>query len=55
VVLDALVLSCLQHEPGRRVLTASAFAADVAASYDPAVGTPLAIAAVVRGLFGAEG
>ena len=55
VVLDALVLSCLQHEPGRRVPSASAFAADVEASYDPAVGTPLAIAAVVRGLFGVEG
>ena len=55
VALDALVLSCLQREPGRRVATASAFAADVAASYDPAVGTPLAIAAVVRGLFGVKG
>ncbi|HET6412796.1 MAG TPA: serine/threonine-protein kinase [Anaeromyxobacter sp.] len=55
VALDALVLSCLQREPGRRVATASAFGADVAASYDPAVGTPLAIAAVVRGLFGVKG
>ncbi len=52
VALDALVLSCLQREPGRRVATASAFAAEVSASYDPAIGTPLAIAAVVRGLFG---
>jgi eukaryotic-like serine/threonine-protein kinase len=55
VALDALVLSCLQREPGRRIATASAFAADVAASYDPGIGTPLAIAAVVRGLFGAQG
>ncbi len=55
VALDALVLSCLQREPGRRIETASRFAADVAASYDPAVGTPLAIAAVVRGLFGSTG
>lgn len=55
VTLDALVLSCLQREPGRRIDTASRFAADVAMAYDPAVGTPLAIAAVVRGLFGAEG
>jgi serine/threonine protein kinase len=53
VALDALVLSCLQREPGRRIPTASRFATDVAASYDTAVGTPLAIAAVVRGLFGA--
>ncbi len=55
VVLDALVLSCLQREPGRRVATASVFAAEVEAAYDPAVGTPLAIAAVVRGLFGTVG
>jgi eukaryotic-like serine/threonine-protein kinase len=55
VTLDALVLACLQREPGRRVATASAFAQDVQASYDPAVGTPLAIAAVVRGLFGVAG
>lgn len=55
VTLDALVLSCLQREPGRRIATATAFAAEVGASYDPAVGTPLAIAAVVRGLFGAAG
>ena len=55
VELDALALSCLQREPGRRIATASVFAAEVAANYDPAVGTPLAIAAVVRGLFGVEG
>jgi serine/threonine protein kinase len=52
VALDAMVLSCLQREPGRRIATASAFAADLAGYYDPAIGTPLAIAAVVRGLFG---
>jgi serine/threonine protein kinase len=50
--LDALVASCLDLEPARRVPSASAFAAAIAARYDPAVGTPLAIAAVVRGLFG---
>ena len=55
VALDALVLSCLQREPGRRIATASAFASEVGASYDPGIGTPLAIAAVVRGLFGAAG
>jgi serine/threonine protein kinase len=55
VTLDALVLSCLQREPGRRVTTATAFAGEGGASYDPAVGTPLAIAAVVRGLFGLAG
>jgi eukaryotic-like serine/threonine-protein kinase len=52
VALDAMVLSCLQREPGRRLATASAFAEDLAGYYDPGVGTPLAIAAVVRGLFG---
>ena len=55
VTLDALVLSCLQREPGRRIATASSFADEVGASYYPAVGTPLAIAAVVRGLFGNVG
>jgi serine/threonine protein kinase len=55
VALDALVLSCLQREPGRRIAAASAFCADLAGSYDPAIGTPLAIAAVVRGLFGTQG
>jgi serine/threonine protein kinase len=52
VALDAMVLSCLQREPGRRIATASSFAEDLAGYYDPSVGTPLAIAAVVRGLFG---
>ncbi len=55
VALDAIVLSCLQREPGRRIATASALAADIAQSYDPGIGTPLAIAAVVRGLFGVAG
>jgi serine/threonine protein kinase len=50
--LDALVASCLELDPARRVPSASAFAAAIAARYDPAIGTPLAIAAVVRGLFG---
>jgi len=55
VALDAIVLACLQREPGRRIATASKFCADIAESYDPAIGTPLAIAAVVRGLFGVTG
>ncbi len=55
VALDAIVLSCLQREPGRRIATASALAAAIGQSYDPGIGTPLAIAAVVRGLFGAAG
>jgi eukaryotic-like serine/threonine-protein kinase len=55
VALDAIVLACLQREPGRRIATASAFCADIVQSYDGSIGTPLAIAAVVRGLFGAAG
>jgi serine/threonine protein kinase len=50
--LDALVLRCLSPDPADRFPSAAAFAAEVATRYDPAVGTPLAIAAVVRGLFG---
>jgi serine/threonine protein kinase len=50
--LDAMVLRCLSADPADRYPTAAAFAAEVATRYDPAIGTPLAIAAVVRGLFG---
>jgi serine/threonine protein kinase len=50
--LDAMVLRCLSPDPAERYPSAAAFAAEVATRYDPAVGTPLAIAAVVRGLFG---
>jgi serine/threonine protein kinase len=50
--LDAMVLRCLSPDPGDRYPSAAAFAAEVATRYDPAIGTPLAIAAVVRGLFG---
>lgn len=50
--LDAMVLRCLSPDPGERYRSAAAFSAEVATRYDPAVGTPLAIAAVVRGLFG---
>jgi len=50
--LDAMVLRCLSPDPKDRYPSAAAFAAEVATRYDPAIGTPLAIAAVVRGLFG---
>jgi eukaryotic-like serine/threonine-protein kinase len=50
--LDAMVLRCLSPDPADRYASAAAFAAEVATRYDPAIGTPLAIAAVVRGLFG---
>jgi serine/threonine protein kinase len=51
--LDALVLRCLAPRPEDRWESAAALGAELARRYDPAVGTPLAIAAVVRGLFGA--
>lgn len=40
--------------PGDRFQTAAEFAAALEPHFDPHVGTPLAIAAVVRGLFGAQ-
>jgi eukaryotic-like serine/threonine-protein kinase len=53
--LDALTLRCLAARPADRWESAAALAGEIASRYDPAVGTPLAIAAVVRGLFGAGG
>jgi len=50
--LDEVVLRCVAPDPDDRYPSAAALAADLADRYDPAVGTPLAIAAVVRGLFG---
>jgi serine/threonine protein kinase len=50
--LDALTLRCLAIRPEDRWESAAAFSVAMAARYDPAIGTPLAIAAVVRGLFG---
>jgi eukaryotic-like serine/threonine-protein kinase len=52
--LDAMVLRCVARDPSWRYETAAAFAAEIGARYDRAVGTPLAIAAVIRGLFGAR-
>lgn len=50
--LDVLVLRCIAPDPAERWPSAAAFAAEIATHYDPAIGTPLAIASVVRGLFG---
>ena len=50
--LDAMVLACVTPDPADRYPSAAAFAAEMAMRYDPAIGTPLAIASVVRGLFG---
>jgi serine/threonine protein kinase len=51
--LDALTLRCLVAAPEERWESAAALASAIEARYDAAVGTPLAIASVVRGLFGA--
>lgn len=51
--LDALTLHCLAGAPEDRWESAATFAAAIQARYDPSIGTPLAIASVVRGLFGA--
>jgi serine/threonine protein kinase len=50
--LDAIVLRCLARDPRERWPSAAALAEEISSRYDPAIGTPLAIAAVVRGLFG---
>jgi serine/threonine protein kinase len=50
--LDAMVLRCLSPGPADRYPSAASFADEVATRYDTSIGTPLAIAAVVRGLFG---
>jgi len=52
--LDAMVLRCVSPDMEDRYPSAAAFGAEIATRYDPAIGTPLAIAAVVRGLFGAK-
>ncbi|HVI94725.1 MAG TPA: serine/threonine-protein kinase [Anaeromyxobacter sp.] len=52
--LDAIVLRALSPDPADRPPSATAVAGELARAYDPAVGTDLAIAAVVRGLFGAR-
>jgi eukaryotic-like serine/threonine-protein kinase len=51
--LDVLVLRALAVEAEARPRSAAEFARDLSERYDRAIGTPLAIAAVVRGLFGA--
>ena len=52
--LDEVVLRCLSPDVENRYDSAAAVAEDLATRYDPSVGNPLAIAAVVRGLFGVK-
>ncbi len=51
--LDAVVLRSLAADPADRYPDAGALAGELAQAYDASIGTDLAIAAVVRGLFGA--
>ncbi len=50
--LAAVILQALRRDPAERYLSAEAFRAALAPYQDDRVGTPMAIAAVVRGLFG---
>ncbi len=52
--LDALIARGFDRKPANRFSDANQFAWELFGHYDERVGTPLAIAAVVRGLFGAE-
>ncbi|AKQ67119.1 Serine/threonine protein kinase PrkC, regulator of stationary phase [Myxococcus hansupus] len=52
--LEAVVARAFAERPEDRFLTAEDFALALTPHYDERVGTPLAIAAVVRGLFGAS-
>jgi eukaryotic-like serine/threonine-protein kinase len=51
--LDAAMRKALDPDASKRFPTAAAFAQALEPLYDERVGTPLAIAALVRGLFGA--
>lgn len=51
-VIDGLLARAFDAEPELRYPSAAAFAAALMPLYDERVGTPLAISAVVRGLFG---
>lgn len=50
--LDAIIDRGFHEDPAERFQTAREFAQALTPLYDPNIGTPLAIAAVVRGLFG---
>jgi serine/threonine protein kinase len=52
--LDLIVLRALAPDPAERYPSAEALVRELEQAYDAAVGTDLAIAAVVRGLFGAR-
>ncbi|MBS2028502.1 MAG: serine/threonine protein kinase [Deltaproteobacteria bacterium] len=49
--IEAAVLATLEPKPEKRTPTAAAFSEQLRGSFDDRVGTPMAIAALVRGLF----
>ncbi len=51
--LEAVLERGFARDPAKRFPSAAEYARALEPLYDPNVGTPLAIAAVVRGLFGA--
>jgi serine/threonine-protein kinase len=51
-VLAAALVRALHQDPSKRYADAAEFLAALAPEFDPNVGTPLAVSAVVRGLFG---
>jgi serine/threonine-protein kinase len=51
-VIDGLIARAFDAEPELRFTTAKEFAESLLPLFDERVGTPLAISAVVRGLFG---
>jgi serine/threonine-protein kinase len=50
--IEGLIARAFDIDPSMRFQTAREFADEIGPLYDERVGTPLAIAAVVRGLFG---
>jgi serine/threonine-protein kinase len=54
-VIDGLLARAFDVDPGLRYQSAGAFAEALLPLFDERVGTPLAISAVVRGLFGTSG
>lgn len=52
IALEAIVERAFAADPSRRFQTAAEFAQALDGHFDPNIGTPLAIGAVVRGLFG---
>jgi len=51
-IVEGLIARAFDVDPAMRFQSAKEFAEELAPLYDERVGTPLAVSAVVRGLFG---